>query len=871
MEIIESKRNNILELIKKDNVKELEKYIQIKKIDLRDLNLEFDILIYAIENDISIEMIKCIIHLWQYESFNYSFYVSIEYRNKFHPINFKGYKTPLFSAIAISKFEIANLLIRNKADINYTFSCRYDVDNIDTENINILHFLTRFDYLNKENLKYILSKGFYLEGITSDIIDNWINSKYKNNFLEIVLQHFIFDETFILNLLHIYKNKIHLSREHLMEIISKEKEKFKISDAMYNNAMIKWCDNIKVIELLINYDCRDSSLILNNIYKHEILQKAVRLNNYNIVQKILSFEKFNYESIDLEKIIIEAMKYNHSDITKCLIDKLIKKNDLIIKFNNSNNSCPFENVLLKASKFNSVDIMEYIIQKLLVVNITYENENQVDISKLSEFNIQYLSLILNILIKIHNLTLIKSLMNNNILTFDINTKDKNGEYPIFTSYFGIGTRINNDHVRSLDIFKYLVEYGANGYTKNKYGQSLLSLAIQDKNYLVIKWLLQYNRMINDKMNINEVSHPLIFAIYHNKIDSLISLLNKNNKIYENDFNDSGFTPLIISYFLNNKEIFKILLNYVNVNEVDQFGNTIFYYSLIKEDIETLNYLIKMGADINIKNKYTVSPLHISIDIGNKEIFLLLLDCKKILVNEPNELGEIPLMTLIKNQNFSKEDKIQMIKYLIKRNTDVNYVNKKNGKSPLSYAIKNKSIYIIELLIKKGANVNYVSGNTYQSSLIYALRLGDLNTMKCLIECIQENNILNGFIEELVENFEKRLNEEIFEYLVRYNINNITVRILRTIINENKFHLLKILVGPKFNVNINMKDKEGNTPLVYAIKIRNKPIIEYLIENGADIYNINHKGDTIDDVNKIYNYNYYQSLYHKISEILNRYR
>jgi len=868
MNFIDNNLNNILEIIDKDDVRELESYIQKKHINLKNLNNNFDILIYAIESNISIEVIECIIHQCQYETFNYYYYVSLEYRNKYHPINFKGYKTPLFSAVALSKFKIANLLIDGKADIN--FAIDYQYDDMDNEKINILHYLSRFDYLNKENLMYILSKGFCVDGITSDDIDNWISSKYKNNLLGIVFQHFIFDNTFIINLLHIYKNKTPLSREQFKVIISKEKNKLQITDSMYDNAMKRWYEKMKVIELLFDYDSRDLNLVLNKIYKNKILQKAVCLNNYTLVQKILNIHEFNYEKIDMEQIIIEAMNYNHCDITKYLIEKFMDA-----KFRELHHYYNFcENLLLKASKFNNIAIMKFIIQKLL--GLTFNDEdiaNQMDTSKIIKSDIQYLSLLLNILIKIQNLSIIQYLMNSTDIFFDVNVKDKNEEYPIFIAYYGIGTKITPDHLVSQEIFKYLVEHGAHGYTKNKYSQSLLSLAIQDKNYLVIKWLLVYNQMINEEINVSDMNHSLISAIYRKRVDLLQTLLNENEKIYEDDFNYSGFTPLIISYFLNSQEIFKILLNYVNINEVDQFGNTVFYYSLIKEDIETLKYLIEIGVEINIQNKfkYTISPLHISIDIGNKEIFLLLLDSKNLLVNEPNEHGEIPLMTLLINKKFSDKDKIQMIKCLIHRGANVNYVNEKNGKSCLSYAIKMKSIDLIRLLIQKGALVNYVVGNTIQSSLIYALHLGDLDTLKCLIENIPENNILNGFIEELVENYEKNLNEEIFEYLVKYNINNITIRIIQTVINENNFHLLKMLIGPEFNVNINMKDKEGNISLVYAIKTRNKPILEYLIENGADIYNINHKGDTIGDINKIYNYNYYQNIYQKISEILNRYK
>ncbi|ORX80822.1 hypothetical protein BCR32DRAFT_183992, partial [Anaeromyces robustus] len=57
------------------------------------------------------------------------------------------------------------------------------------------------------------------------------------------------------------------------------------------------------------------------------------------------------------------------------------------------------------------------------------------------------------------------------------------------------------------------------------------------------------------------------------------------------------------------------------------------------------------------------------------------------------------------------------------------------------------------------------------------------------------------------------------------------------------NLLKFLID-RHAININIKDRNGDIPLVYAIKHSRLQIVNYLIEHGADLYNVNHYGETI---------------------------
>ncbi|ORX78279.1 hypothetical protein BCR32DRAFT_247287 [Anaeromyces robustus] len=579
MDFNEEKRNVILELIEDDNVKDLKNYTVKNNICLKDFNENFDLLIYGIENGISLEFINFLIHQCQYENLNYSFFINENNRNLFRLITYKYYKVPLFSAVALSNFEIADLLIDNKADINFVVNFKNNDVTVESNKINILQYLSYIDYLDKKNLKYILKKGIHYNKINQNLLNNWITSRHKNELLEVLFKYYIFDNSFILSLLNLYKNQNSLSYEQFQEIIINEKSKIEITDSMYANVMKRWYEKIKVIELFLNYDSRKSSLILNDIYKYDILDKAVCMNNIKLVQKILNLNEFDFNCVDINRIILDALKYNYTSIIIYIMERLINHQS----FNYDDDNL-FEIMLLKISKDNNITIMQFFINKILKNSIFNENNTFKDTSNnndnnnnIPKYNSQYLSLILNILIKIRHLEFIKYLIENTNLIIDIKLNDKNNECPLFVAYYSIKTSIKLDYDKSQDIFRYLLTY-----TNLKYDdiQLLLSMAIHDKIYSVVKWLLKYNKFMNknddDKtdfnnkdnndnnndniININSLdtvytsSDTHINAIYHNEIDKVQLLMNKNYYKYdEKDKNDNynynykyyeNFTPLL---------------------------------------------------------------------------------------------------------------------------------------------------------------------------------------------------------------------------------------------------------------------------------------------------------------------------------------
>ena len=109
MNILKERRDTIKQIIQNNNFIELQKYISNEDINLKNINDEnFDLLVFAIENNTNPEIIRYIIYRGNYKTLNY--YVTED----------NSVKIPLFLLISKNEFKLADFLLKNQASINYT-------------------------------------------------------------------------------------------------------------------------------------------------------------------------------------------------------------------------------------------------------------------------------------------------------------------------------------------------------------------------------------------------------------------------------------------------------------------------------------------------------------------------------------------------------------------------------------------------------------------------------------------------------------------------------------------------------------------------------------------------------------------------------
>ncbi|ORX76180.1 ankyrin [Anaeromyces robustus] len=1005
---LEEKINFLKNLIKKQNIIELDHYMNEIGIKFKDLNNEnFDILIYSIENNVSEETLQYIIKECPYDTLNYT----INDNNNLMMINHFGnynYKTPLLSAIMNENFKMATFLIKNKADINYR------ITDFNSNCMNIITYLCSINYLNNKKLNYILSHGFHIKSITTNVIVDLINYKVelsKNDLLEMIFHHYIYDSYFILNLLYYYKNNRRVSNKHLQNLIRKEKNKIEINDIMYDQTInSNFYKNLDAIYILFSYDGSEPSKLFSRIHKYEILEMTIIKNDYYLLEKILYTLPWHLNSspIDFEKILILAIQKGNIDIIMLLFEFLFHSKPSLYDLNNIQH---IEYLLLKANEKRNIDVMLLLIYNLLLnpqsvelklsfktiviltdfynylyknpiynnnnnnnnnikkikkiqsfiknllnrssldltrhmslynvlwimnihdnlhgnindflnnnilnpnlnfeflssiyydknnnhsslatidkmkvihllidnlINITINTIDQLNYSIIQEKIIPYILYLLNISIKLENFNIVKNIIDNEKLKkfLNINTKDINHQYPIVIAY----NSFKNDN----KIFNYLLDHDANINEKINQDISLFEHAIQNRNYKILQCILKHGIHLEEKeiLIYNRFPFPLVKTILHNDLEKVKSIVINNSyrlDVYSFtniriDYSKCLFPPLILSYILNYKEIFKFLIKYANINDLDRYGYSLLHYAILKEDVETINYLINHDVNINYKEnkeKYGHSALDISILIDNKEVFSTLLNSKNILFNIPNWEGDLPLSTIIKSSLYSIEDKEKMMLELIKRGSYVNFIDvnlplkdailenklslvkilveneasvnfiyEKNGYTPLLHAIEAKSFEIVKYLVEKGADVNYIlpyqkQENVKETILLRSIEIGELKIFEYLLEHHAVLNFDNKYENyRLIEAIDKSGKINIFEYLIKHNINHFLENIIESIIFLNKLDLLKVLIT-QYNYDPNSKDCYGNVPLIYAIRNSNEYMIDYLIYWGSNIYN-----------------------------------
>ena len=745
--------------------------------------------------------------------------------------------------------KIMNLLI--EALLNHP---EYDLENIDfeeiliqvineEEKIDVMQFLIEtLLKLKTFNCKYINFENILTEVCRRD------NTSVIKLIIETLISEKLFDVEYI-DVENILLESIKESNVETVKLLIETILYEKIIDfSSFNieNILLEVCrrSNSEIMKLIIDILLNNESINLKNIDFENILIEACKEYNSDILQLLFDLI-FNHKNIDsncinLENVLIKSSQISHVDIFLILIEKLS-----FYSFNIKN--LPLEKILPVANHKNyKKDNLKLFLEKLL--NISLESSDGMDVTLIKNWKDTYLNVLINLIIEMNNLHLLKHILeNSDVNNININIKDIYNKYPIVVAYEAIDyykseyiSSKNNSlihYYNSVEIFHFLLDYGANCDINNLNGISLLSQALNKKYYNVVKYLLKYKSFIGKK-KINEANNsPKIKNAYKNIMNSvkLLSITEEDKK--ESEEIEYNFTLLVSSYLLNYKEAFKLLLKNSNVNEIDQCGLTLLHYSILKEDIEMVKFLIDNCADISIDN---YSALLISICIENKDIFNLLVDNINFILDEKNTLKDQILMSLLKCFSFSIDEKINMLKTLSKKGYRFNNINPYKN-SPLVYAIQIDSISLVQFLIKNDININDIDENG-KSPLIYAIQKKSIELVTLLIENGANVNVMiNNERNTSMSNLTLTLNSS--NSLSSSNSNTDTDSENENSDNSHNSESHDSMISSN-NSNNNLPVKYKNSqysPLMYAIQEESIPLVELLINHGADVNYVSHNG------------------------------
>lgn len=310
-------------------------------------------------------------------------------------------------------------------------------------------------------------------------------------------------------------------------------------------------------------------------------------------------------------------------------------------------------------------------------------------------------------------------------------------------------------------------------------------------------------------------------------DSKIKLAHQLNKLLQSDI-------LKVIEFMAEYEQYN-LLKYVDANKIKNMGR--FLTKLYNHNnINAVTFLIKKGADVNVKNEYEETLLWYIIRNKNMNLLKLLLK-NKANVNIRNRYGDTPLWYAIKTQDR------YLVKLLIKNGANINKLNK-NRENILSYVIENKNKEMVRYLVSHGANLNVIS--RYGRTVFWHVAMyQDINMAKFLIKNGLNINLKDKYGETALwytVGFRKiRLTKLLLNagaYTETMDKNGITILSYAILSGDTRAARLLIRNG----ANVNKIDNNDGTALWYAVKKNNINIIKLLLEYGADMEVRDREGD-----------------------------
>lgn len=172
-----------------------------------------------------------------------------------------------------------------------------------------------------------------------------------------------------------------------------------------------------------------------------------------------------------------------------------------------------------------------------------------------------------------------------------------------------------------------------------------------------------------------------------------------------------------------------------------------------------------------------------------------------------------------------------VEQLIKRGADPN-VEDVFSYTPLMFALVDGPLYLCSLLIEKGANVNHI--NKFKETVLHiATQRGDLETCRYLLkkgakETLNQTNSSNKTVLGLALLKEDK---ELCKLFINEGIKPSDEDLKPVFISQN-LDLCELLL--QYGVNLISLDKNGQTPLMFAIQEHNVEMIDFLLKYDANI-------------------------------------
>lgn len=322
---------------------------------------------------------------------------------------------------------------------------------------------------------------------------------------------------------------------------------------------------------------------------------------------------------------------------------------------------------------------------------------------------------------------------------DVNAKDNNGQTPLHSAV---------KHKSSEASIKHLIANGVDVNAKDKDGMTPLHFAAETSS---LQEGVDYLVIDSQEKTINEQSElPSLYFIPATSDEEvheeLFKVFAEKDLTQKNEFFGFSYAPERDSDNLNAK---LLLANGAQINIKDDFGRTPLHIASVRYDEEIVKTLINNGADVNVKDKKGMTPLHWAAREGLSKLFCLFIH-REPLKEEEHHGIDSGVGDIFNNETSRRLRELQpgydIIKEIVGDASysthymsyskamsilgDANWAHKKNESLIAYFVHVSGHKNVIEYLVSKGAKINAMD-NEGRSPLSIAKKMGHQQVVNLL--------------------------------------------------------------------------------------------------------------------------------------------